>query len=400
MKTLKLNDSAEDRLSNIPDSLVLHIFSFLNAKQVVQTCVLSKRWVNLWKYLPTLTLFSSDFDNFDNFITFVTNILRHCYRDPSTSLHTLDFRHNGGLVSHLDVGLDPDLFNSILDYAVSHNVKQLRMSVKCDIEVFPSCIASYHGLTSLNFYVPPKNPRNPRCRRGKILFPDSLNMPSLTYLNIGFVAFHGGVDYFSTFPKLNRLLICHFDILGTQNLCISSTTLDGLVIQKYSNPRVHCKIELSTPSLSTFVSIGTPFQIVRRSHLGSLKHMEIYLDKIVNYAEAPSALLNLFQELADIKSLALYSTSLHVLSLFPDVCKVKLNSLRKLKTLIIKEKGLSFTLSELLINAKLAQNPAARSQEEVAKLTEELKEQSLSIPSEIIGFLLQNSPSAKFHIIN
>ncbi|XP_058782510.1 F-box/LRR-repeat protein 13-like [Vicia villosa] len=396
MKTLKLNDSAEDWLSNLPDSVVLHIFSFLNAKQVVQTCVLSKRWVNLWKYLPTLNLFSSDFDNFDNFIRFVTNILRHCYRDPSTSLHTLDFRHNGGLISHLDVGLNPDLFNSILDYAVSHNVKQLRMNVKCDIKVFPSCIASYHGLTSLNFFVPPRNPRN---RRGKILFPDSLNMPSLTYLNIGFVAFHGGVDYFSTFPKLNRLLICHFHILGAQNLCISSNTLDGLVIQKYSKPRVHCKIELSTPSLSSFVFIGTPFQIVHRSHLGSLKQMEIYLDKIVNYGEAPSALLNLFQELADIKSLVLYSTSLHVLSLFPDVCKVKLNSLRKLKTLIIKEKGISSTLSGLLINAKLAQKPD-RSQEEVAKLTEELKEQSSSIPSEIIGFLLQNSASAKFHIIN
>jgi hypothetical protein len=39
--------------------------------------------------------------------------------------------------------------------------------------------------------------------------------------------------------------------------------------------------------------------------------------------------------------------------------------------------------------------------EEVAKFEEAiLKEGSLSIPHGIVGFLLQNSPSAKVHIIN
>lgn len=92
----------------------------------------------------------------------------------------------------------------------------------------------------------------------------------------------------------------------------------------------------------------------------------------MNYVDAPSVLLSFLQELADIKSLAMYYTSLQVLSLFYDVSKVKLNSLCKLKTFITKENGISSTLSELLINAKLAQQ-SVKSHQQVVKLRQEFK---------------------------
>ncbi|KAJ1691593.1 hypothetical protein LUZ63_015748 [Rhynchospora breviuscula] len=46
-----------DRLSSLPDCLIHLIMSFLTAQEAVQTCILSKRWNNLWTTSPFL-----DFD--------------------------------------------------------------------------------------------------------------------------------------------------------------------------------------------------------------------------------------------------------------------------------------------------------------------------------------------------
>jgi hypothetical protein len=73
-KRQKPNDDhvEEDRLSNLPDSLLHHILSFVDSDCAVQTCILSTRWKNLWKHLPTLTLDSSGFIHQKNFTKFVS----------------------------------------------------------------------------------------------------------------------------------------------------------------------------------------------------------------------------------------------------------------------------------------------------------------------------------------
>ncbi|KAK2387142.1 F-box/FBD/LRR-repeat protein [Trifolium repens] len=72
-KRQKRNDYhvEEDRLSNLPDPLLHHILSFVDSEYAVQTCILSTRWKNLWKHLPTLTLDSSGFIHQKNFTKFV-----------------------------------------------------------------------------------------------------------------------------------------------------------------------------------------------------------------------------------------------------------------------------------------------------------------------------------------
>jgi hypothetical protein len=62
--------------------------------------------------------------------------------------------------------------------------------------------------------------------------------------------------------------------------------------------------------------------------------------------------------------------------------------------------GISFGLSIKLIHSRFVRL-RREYQEKVAKFREEIfKEGSLSIPDGVIAFLLQNSPSAKDHIIN
>lgn len=294
----KLGD-LPDRLSDLPDCLLLRILSSLNAKHAVQTCILSTRWKNLWKHLPRLSIRSRYFKTLKDFTKFMSQLLS--VRDDSTTpLHTLNVYRKGIM--------EPRMLERILKYVVSHNVKRLQIRVRCDIQHFPSCIFSCHALTSLHFYVSRRHYNKP-----KILFPNSLNLPSLTSLYLYSVIFPGGAEPFSACPKLKSLMISHFDILGEQNLCISSTTLVELTIKKYSKPKNYRKIELSTPYLRAFSFIGTPFQILCWSHLSSVKHIEIDANMWWNYDEAPSIVFTLLLKLADIKSLTISSSTLQVL---------------------------------------------------------------------------------------
>ncbi|XVF78352.1 hypothetical protein PTKIN_Ptkin14bG0124800 [Pterospermum kingtungense] len=69
-----------DRISDLPDHLILQILSFLSTKQAVETSVLSKRWGLLWTVVPTLHLEDSYQSIFDEqarvkFVHFVDKVL-------------------------------------------------------------------------------------------------------------------------------------------------------------------------------------------------------------------------------------------------------------------------------------------------------------------------------------
>ncbi|XP_055833619.1 FBD-associated F-box protein At2g26860-like isoform X2 [Solanum dulcamara] len=48
---------AEDRISQLPDEVLVYILSFLTVKEAANTSVLSRRWLSLWRYIQRL-----DFD--------------------------------------------------------------------------------------------------------------------------------------------------------------------------------------------------------------------------------------------------------------------------------------------------------------------------------------------------
>ncbi|CAL5016849.1 unnamed protein product [Urochloa decumbens] len=52
--------SAPDRLSALPDELIRCVLSFLPSRQAVQTTMLSKRWVDLWRSVPAINVDSTD----------------------------------------------------------------------------------------------------------------------------------------------------------------------------------------------------------------------------------------------------------------------------------------------------------------------------------------------------
>lgn len=86
-----------DRLSSLPNAPLHTIMSFLTSRQAVKTCVLSRRWTDLWCSMPCLDIDQREFDAkasparedreraWDRFEKFV-NTLLNCHRAQSLDI--------------------------------------------------------------------------------------------------------------------------------------------------------------------------------------------------------------------------------------------------------------------------------------------------------------------------
>jgi hypothetical protein len=297
------NDGNEDRLSDLPDNVLLHILSFLNTKHVVQTCVLSTRWKHLWKHIPNLRLHVSRFPTVKNFAKFVSKIL--ALRDASTALHSLDLYRHGNI--------EPQLLKNILKYICSHNtqLQELRLSVRGDSGLIMSCVSQCQALTTLKLSVYPRGNIN---SNSGILFPISLNFPALTNLDLTNFIFCGGenecADPFSAFTKLNNLVIRHCIVKDAQILNISNELLVNLAL--HDNSLHFAKIELSAQDLRTLTLTGDIIQKTCGSSLSSIKELNIDATDLLYSEVDPLIILSWLQDLSNLESLKVTSTTLQV----------------------------------------------------------------------------------------
>jgi hypothetical protein len=300
-KKVKLSESEiKDRLSDLTDCVILHILSFLNTKDAVQTCILSPRYKDLWKRVPALVLHSTDFRTYKKFTKFVSKVLS--LRDSSISLHALECSKSGCI--------EPRLLKKVVNYAISHNVQELKLSYLCDIELISNSIFSCETLTCLKLSAYPR-----KDIKEKTLFPKSLNLPALTILHLGNFAFcacdnNAQVEPFSTFKRLNSLVLSNCALKDAVILCISSATLVNFTVRSYSYD--FYKIEFCTPSLGTFAFIGKPFQRLSGSTLSYVKHVDIDAEILSMEMEPPLFLLNWLFKLTNTKSLTVTASTLQV----------------------------------------------------------------------------------------
>jgi hypothetical protein len=50
-----------DWIRNLCDDILVNILSLLTIKEAVQTCILSRRWSDVWAYVPVLNFHVDDF---------------------------------------------------------------------------------------------------------------------------------------------------------------------------------------------------------------------------------------------------------------------------------------------------------------------------------------------------
>ncbi|ESQ54673.1 hypothetical protein EUTSA_v10027130mg, partial [Eutrema salsugineum] len=210
-----------DKISELPDALLLHILSLIPTIDVVGTCVLSKRWRSLWKYVPRL-----DYDYRND------RRLSHQFVHRFLILHKSQQFVHGLLESmRLIVASDCEAFDIEIwiGYGVEHGLRELELdyfSEKENIRL-PSNIYACKTLEVLKL----KN-----CVRVDV--PDSqVCFKSLKILNLQLVYFKDDDSVrklFSSCPKLEELVVKRYmdDVI---NFTIEVPSLKSLSIHDCSD---------------------------------------------------------------------------------------------------------------------------------------------------------------------
>ncbi|XP_026442025.1 F-box/FBD/LRR-repeat protein At2g26030-like [Papaver somniferum] len=161
-----------DRISELPEPLIQHIFSFLPIKSVVSTSVLSTKWRYYWKSTPSIDLRewrSPDTsigiyqEEVNRFMGFVDRLLsnRQDVHSPSIQKFGLYF----------DTYFDISRVKGWISTVLRHKVEELALMDRKHI-VFPPCLFTCESLTVLEIYI------------RSLELPESVNFPKLKILRL------------------------------------------------------------------------------------------------------------------------------------------------------------------------------------------------------------------------
>ncbi|XVE93835.1 hypothetical protein REPUB_Repub01dG0229000 [Reevesia pubescens] len=162
-----------DSISNLPDSLLTHILSFLPTKDSVATSVLSKRWEYLWTLVPALSFGFFDYseDDLPWFMDFVYRVLV-LSKAQKIIKFSLRLMPDCSPVLRLSPK-DECQLKTWISAAVGRGVQELELNVLASNVKVPSCLFACNSLVSLKLY------------NGLIFdVPASVHLPSLRILHL------------------------------------------------------------------------------------------------------------------------------------------------------------------------------------------------------------------------
>jgi len=241
------NEMDVDIISTMPDGIITHIMDFLITQEAVQTCILSKRWKDLWKQLSTLNISHEHFKRADVF-KFVNNLLKK--REKSSVLRNIEVDHHGYVPYKL--------LRKMINYAVKKKVEKFKVGTylrhrESNMLLFRS-IFSLHSLKflDLSFY----------SYGWDVKLPETIDLPELANCCLRHVTFTlaDGNDYARPFlecKKLSTLVIDDCKVAGDDKiLYISGDKLSSLSITYNMWNHKHLKVKISAPYLKSFTFKG------------------------------------------------------------------------------------------------------------------------------------------------
>nr|XP_043619847.1 F-box/FBD/LRR-repeat protein At5g56420-like [Erigeron canadensis] len=316
----------EDRLTNLPEPMKLHILSLLSLKQAIQTSALSKSWVSSWTSIPVLTLNSGFFFTCSlcDFDKIVTKVL--ACRDKSVKLNKLTFSRGG--ISTIKI------LKTVFSYALSNGVKQVRALIKGSRNgSWPDCLhnTSSDSLTRLKLI----SCSEIRCQ---FLGHRLALFKNLTNLYLENAIIMDDPDAFSGFLALEKLTLYHC-CYKDDNLNIRASQLSVLNIMCFYNSFDRC--ELSTPKLRIFKFRARTFPVLVTPPQALPVLDEVVLDYqgSENRKQSFQEMITMFSTCHNAKSLTISMYAVLLLSRFWKELVKHCSPFRGLKFLKLDEDG-------------------------------------------------------------
>ncbi|KAL3620476.1 hypothetical protein CASFOL_035388 [Castilleja foliolosa] len=299
MSNKRMKEMSIDRLSALPDGILLHILSFLDSdvKEAAVTSVLSKRWQFLWSELPKLTFsdYIWDVGKTREFVSWVnrTIMLRSesCLKE-----FQVDFLYDECYA--LDV-------NAWVRFALKNNVKELSLGLHTRIYFYtpPRVLYSSSSLTYLWLQ---------RC----IVAPQlKIEWPCLTRLAFEDVELHDDViqEILLGCPVLCRLELRH--CWGFKRLDINSESLHELMVYDSKDKSKIDLLEISAPCIRSLdVSFSPVEKKLQLLNVQSLVTADIHFTVCDDSLEVVYTTLELLQKVQHAEELILGGLFVEVLS--------------------------------------------------------------------------------------
>ncbi|KAH6769743.1 hypothetical protein C2S52_014546 [Perilla frutescens var. hirtella] len=269
---------SRDRLSELPDSLILKILGLLPMKDFVRTSILSKRWENLWATIPCLNFdYLTREINPERVRNIVNGVLRFW---------------RGTKIVKFKIHLSSEIVESL----VSDIDVWLRFAKENEVEVLYVDLMNSDGIYCVPQFLFSSCPSlKVLVLRGcSLCVPENVQWNNLRSLTIdGYrLTPHLMAKVLSGSPQL-EVFILHVMESG-ENLRIQSSSLKMLCIEKFvygddgessmdkgyagDGPSMNTELAICTPNLETLELFGIPYSKCSLLNVSSLTHATIGFD--------------------------------------------------------------------------------------------------------------------------
>ncbi|EOA27119.1 hypothetical protein CARUB_v10023218mg [Capsella rubella] len=271
-----------DRISELPDSLLTQVLSYLPTKDSVKTSVLSKRWECLWLNVPVLDLKVSDFPE-EDYASFIDNFLEF---NPNSRMQMFKIKYD-------EYTYDDDRLlgwvSTVVELGIEHLVAKGFETDMCIREFLPLNIYKSNTLVSLVLVT--VGIANPEF---------VVSLPSLKILHLEDVWYFDDPlimeKVISGCPVLENLVLirpidfCDLDVL--QFLRVRSRTLKSFRLAfEYSMSRsdsgLHYSVEIDAPRLEYLNFSDNTSDVIIVKNLTSLFMVDIDTEFNVKFGGSP-----------------------------------------------------------------------------------------------------------------